>query len=79
MGENTKLREIIDFFEQEQGYDKDEVISEILGEIKGLKGYDADEIGLEWDGEEIMILDDFVQEFYAKLIEKVCNVIKSFK
>ena len=26
-----------------------------------------------------MILDDFVNEFYYKLIEKVCNVIKSFK
>jgi hypothetical protein len=74
----SKLQEIIDFFEFEEGYDMNEVINDILGEIEGLKGYAADEIGLEWDGEDLMVLQDFVEEFYSKLIEKVCNVIKSF-
>lgn len=75
----VNLQEIIDFFEQEEGYDKDEIICEILHEIKGLKGYDADEIDLKWDKEELMVLYDFVDEFYSKLINKVCNVIKSFQ
>jgi len=50
-----------------------------LGEIKELKNYSADEIGLEWGKEHLMILDDFVNEFYNLIIENVCNVLKSFK
>lgn len=75
----SKLKEIIDFFEFEEGYDKDEVILDILTEIKELRGIYADEIGLEWEGEILMILDDFVKNFYEKVIEKVCNVIKSYQ
>ena len=75
----NKLQEIIDFFELEEGYDKDEIISDILHEIKGLKGYDSDEIGLMWDEEELMMLYDFTDEFYLKLIEKICNAIRSFQ
>ena len=76
---NNKLQQIINFFELEEGYSKNDIISDILKEIKGLKNYDADEIGLEWDGEHLMTLNDFVNEFYYKLIEGVCNVIESFK
>jgi len=76
---NKKLQQIIDFFELEEGYNKNEIISDMIGEIKGLKGYSSDEIRLEWDGEHLMTLDDFVNEFYYKLIEGVCNVIESFK
>jgi len=39
----------------------------------------ADEIGLEWDGEELIILTDFADNFYNEIIEKVCNVLKSFQ
>lgn len=77
--QNEKLQEIIDFFELREGYDKYEVISDKIAEIKDLKGYAADEIGLEWDGEELMVLEEFANEFYEKIIEGVCNVIKSFK
>ena len=81
----AKLQEIIDFLELEEGYDNSEVVADILGEIKELKGYAADEIGLVWgdiqddEAEELMILDDFVRTFYSKTIEAVCNVIKSFQ
>lgn len=75
----AKLKELIDFFELEEGYNKEEVISGILEEIKELKGYDADEIGLNWDGEELMVLEDFIQQFYDKVIVGVCNVMKSFQ
>ena len=76
---NNKLQEIIDYFQLGEGYDKHEIITDILGEIKELKNYSADEIELKWDKEHLMVLNDFVNEFYHKLIEGVCNVIKSFK
>lgn len=76
---SKKLQEIIDFFELEEGYNRQEVIADIIGEIEGLKGIEVNEIVIEYDGEIILILDEFVDEFYDKLIEKVCNVIKSFK
>ena len=76
---NNKLQEIINYFQLGEGYDKHEIITDILGEIKELKNYSADEIGLEWDKEHLMILDDFVNEFYNLIIKNVCNVLKSFK
>jgi hypothetical protein len=76
---NAKLQEIIDFFELKEGWDKDEVISDMLGKIKELKGYASDEIGLEWDGETLMVLKDFVDQFYRLIIYGVCNVLKSFQ
>jgi len=76
---NKKLQQIIDFFELEEGYSKNDIISDIIGEIKELQGYSSDEIGLEWDGKYLMNLDDFVNDFYYKLIERICNVIKSFQ
>lgn len=75
----NKLQEIIDFFECEEGYDKSEVIEEILNEIKQLKGYASDEIGLEYDGKTLMVLNDFIEGFYQEIIVKVCNVLKSFE
>lgn len=75
---NNKLQEVIDFLELEEGYDKQELIADILCEIPSLKGLSPDEIGIEWDGETLTTLDDFANEFYALVIVKVCNAIKSF-
>jgi len=75
---NNKLQEIVNFFELEEGYNKNEIISDIINEITPLQEYYADEIGLEWDGQNLMILSDFANEFYYKLIEGVVNVIKSY-
>ena len=76
---NNKLQEVINYFQLGEGYDNHEIITDILGEIKELKNCSADEIGLEWDKEHLMILDDFVNEFYNLIIKNVCNVLKSFK
>jgi hypothetical protein len=73
------LQEVIDFFEISDGWDKKEVIAEILGEIKELKNYSADEIGLEWDNKCLMTLDDFSGQFFDKVSEGICNVLKSFQ
>jgi len=74
----SKLKSIINYFELEEGYDKEEIITDMIDEIKELKGYSADEIGLIWDDEELMTLEDFVNKFYDKIIKGVCNVVKSF-
>lgn len=76
---NAKLQEIIDFFELKEGWDKEEVISDMLGQIKELQGYASDEIGLEWDGETLMVLNDFMDQFYRLIMSGVCNVLKSFQ
>lgn len=75
----TKLQEVIDFFELEEGYDKDSLITECICKIKEIEGYNADEIGLELDGKTLMVLQDFAEEFYREIIEGVCNVLESFK
>jgi len=75
----NKLQEIINFFELEEGYDKSEIIADMLDEIEEIKGYFSDEIGLVWNDKELMVLSDFVDKFYSKIIEKICNVIKTFQ
>ncbi|MOA65448.1 hypothetical protein D3C78_1918340 [compost metagenome] len=50
-----------------------------MSEIKEINGYSSDEVGLEWDGKTLMVLDDFANVFYDKLINLVCNVIRSFE
>ena len=74
-----KLQEIIDYFEEPVGYSAREVRSDMLAEIEDLKGNSPDEIGLEWDGEHLMLLEEFAEKFYNKIIFGVCNILKSFK
>jgi hypothetical protein len=76
---DKNLNEAIDFFTSEDEFDKKELISDWVDEIKEIKGNSADEIGLECDGETLMTLDDFAPQFYEKIINGVCNVLKSFK
>lgn len=44
-----------------------------------MKNYSADEIGLEWDNKCLMTLDDFSEQFFNKVSEGICNVLKSFQ
>ena len=78
---NKKLQEIIDYLklESEESYDKKEIITNIIEEIKELKCKYSDEIGLEWDKEVLITLDDFSEQFFDKLIIQICNVLKSFQ
>lgn len=74
-----KLEKLINYFELEEGYDKEEIIADILGEIKQIKGHSADEIGLVRDFQGLGILQDFADEFYDAVITGVVNVAKSFR
>ena len=72
-------KELIDYFEQNEGWDKAEVLGDLIYEIfkeHGIKAY-ADELGIN-DGEKnIMVLQDFAQQLFDKIMQGVCNVIKT--
>ena len=78
---SKKIQEIIDFFEQAEGWSRDEIIADYIAEIEELKDYEPDEIGLQWDDDDnvLMVLSDFAEIFFNKTIDGVCNVLKSFK
>lgn len=74
------------YLEEPEGYDMDEVISDIINDTKMLKykedgknySADADECDIKWGDEQICNLDDFINEFSEKFIENICNVLDSF-
>ena len=76
---NNKLQEIINYFELEEGFNKNDIIYDILNKIKEIDNHDAEEIILEWDGNYLTDLDEFKNQFYDQIIIGVCNVIKRFQ
>lgn len=72
------------FLENEQEYwDKDGVMAEIVEETGLLKRtkmgqLEPDECAIEWDGENICNLDDFIRAFFDATLEKFCTVLDSF-
>ena len=70
--------------ENEQEYwDKDEMVSRIVEETKLIKNNEigalaTDECGIEWGGEEVCNLSDFVDSFSNIFLEKICNMLDSF-
>jgi len=71
-------KELIDFFENQESWDKNELISEFCSEI--LKKHNIhcgiDELYI-CDGEKNIDLEEFVEELFDKIIDGVCNVIKT--
>jgi hypothetical protein len=79
------LMAVKSFLENQEGFDLEEVISEMIAETKLLKhkdlgdsNLDADECGIEWDGKEICVLSDFIDAYSNIFIAKICNVLDSF-
>jgi len=77
------LSEIIEYFEEQQGYDINEVIADIVHETNlikvGEESIDADECSIEWGDDYCCNLDEFVEKYTEELLNKVVNVVKSFK
>lgn len=78
-----KLDQMKNFFMNIDGsWDRIELISELANETGLLKedGYDLsiDEVSLESD-DYICTLDEFLDEYTDRLLEKVVNVIESFE
>ena len=73
-------QELIDFFELQEGWDKEELLADfvakILKEAKS-KIIFADELSIN-DGEtEVMGLDEYTDKLFDRIIEGVCNVIET--
>ena len=70
---NDTLHELVRFFEMQEGYDKNDIIAEIMD---SLEIYESEDIELLYGEESLGSLYDFTNEFYSKVIKGVCNVIK---
>ena len=72
------------FLENEQEYwDKEEMISDIVGETKllvhnNMGNVSPDECDIRWDNDTICNLDDFISAFSDRFLEKICNILESF-
>lgn len=73
-----KLKELIDYFELQEGWDKEELLSDyVAGILKsvGSELLSADELSIN-DGEnDVMALSDFADKLFDEIIQGVCNVI----
>ncbi|SNS22638.1 hypothetical protein SAMN05446037_1006110 [Anaerovirgula multivorans] len=79
------LMAVKQFLELQEGWDLDEVISEMVDDTKLLKHKEmgehtlaTDECGIEWGGDIICTLDDFVREYTEIFIGNMCNILDSF-
>jgi hypothetical protein len=79
------LMAVKQFLEQQEGWDLDELIEEMVGETKLLKHKEmgehtlaTDECGIEWNKEDICVLSEFVDSYSQIFISKICNILDSF-
>jgi hypothetical protein len=73
------------YLDEPEGYDMDEVISDLVYETRLLKIAsmgDAliapDECDIKWGEDQVCNLDDFISAFSEKFIRNICNVLDSF-
>lgn len=73
------------YLEQPEGYDMDEVISDLVYETKVLQVksmtdtlISPDECDIKWGDDQVCNLEDFINAFSEKFIENICNVLDSF-
>ncbi|MFL1672627.1 hypothetical protein [Paenibacillus dendritiformis] len=89
LADKKTLLAVKSYFEKQEGWDLDEVVTTILEETKLLNrkelGGDmvsTDECRVCWGDdtpEPVCGLDDFLDSFTRVFIEKVCNVLDSFE
>lgn len=73
-------RELIDFFKYKEGWDKQEILEEYIHEILTEAKSEftcADLLSINDDEKEIMMLDEFSDKLFDKIIDGVCNVIET--
>jgi len=73
------------YLDQPEGYEMDEVISDLVYETKLLQVksmidtlISPDECDIKWGDEQVCNLEDFINAFSEKFIENICNVLDSF-
>jgi len=73
------------YLEEPEGYDMDEVISDMVYDtkmlqVKSMEGtlICPDECDIKWGDELVCNLEDFISAFTEKFIENICNILDSF-
>ena len=80
----NKLKEMKAYIQDREGWDLEELIEDTVQETNLLhsKRLNAevgfDECSIKWGKDYICGLDEFIQDYTEKLLEKVCNVIDSY-
>lgn len=79
------LMMVIDFLQSREGWDFENLKSEIIEETNLLKHstmgsftLSTDECSVEWGEDYICDLDNFIDKYTDIFIEKMCNVLESF-
>jgi hypothetical protein len=80
------LTEVKSFLQNQEGWDLDDFITDLLGETKLLRSKNkkmenlslsADECTINWGEEEVCMFDDFIETYTRLFINKMCNVLDS--
>lgn len=78
------LKTVKQFLENREGWNLQELINDITAETNLLKYMDIkqplalDECGIEWDGEEICVLLEFIEKYTDIFLMMICNMLDSF-
>jgi hypothetical protein len=79
---DNKLQKVQNYFTQREGWSLQELIEETVYETDMLKwvklNLSIDELSIYWGDDNIVGLDDFLNSYTKLLINKFCNVVKSF-
>lgn len=71
------------YLQEQEGWDLDEVINEMIYDTKLLKAKDTlispDECSIFWgDQDNICDFEEFISAYSNKFIENICNILDSF-
>lgn len=73
------------YLQNQEGWDLNEVISEMVHDTKLLKHesmgehtLSTDECSIMWEEDDICLLCDFVERYSDVFIENICNILDSF-
>jgi len=79
------LMAVKEFLESQEGWDLSELKEQLIEDTNLLRheaaepfALSVDECGIEWSGEDICILSDFLDVYTDKFIERMCNILDSF-
>jgi hypothetical protein len=81
--EDSKLDEIIDYIKFQEDYSMEDVARDIVYETDLIKvgdeSIEVDECSIEWGDDYCCTLQEFIDKYTDNLLEKVVNVVKSYK
>lgn len=79
MGEGKKIdpQKLISFLQNEEGYDLDELLGEMVEGIEGLGERSIDELMVFDNDQPLMDMQEFARKLYDKIVEGIVNVINT--